>query len=511
MVHVAIVGAYGSAGVAVADELHERRDEFTDDLELTLIDDGDPGGGLCILRGCMPSKDVLSAGEHRYLARHDDRLEGVPEADLERIVARKDEHVSNFADHRRSHVHDLADRDGVELLRDTARFVDDRVLDVGGRRLEPDYVVVATGSVPNIPELPGIDEVPTRTSTDVLDATAFPDSGIVLGNGYISLELGPYLSEIGDVDLTVIEHDERPLEEMEDAYGDTVLDIYRDQFGIEVLTNTDEKRLEATADGGVRLIAERTADGERADSEREDGGEGGADGEHAGDSEEILVEADELYCFTGRRPNLDGLGLENTRLDPGDGWVTSTMQTRNDERVFVVGDANGREPILHVAKEQGFAAGENIVRHRRGEDCEPYANVPHHVIFSGLGVYPFARIGHTPATAAATQMDEIVVTREASSDGVFETKGHPEGRATLIVSADDGTVLGYQGLHRHADVMAKTMQVVVEMGLDVREVPKRAYHPTTPEILDGLFRAACAELAEREDCVAETDSADMIP
>ncbi|PGF16518.1 pyridine nucleotide-disulfide oxidoreductase [Natrinema sp. CBA1119] len=490
MVHVAIVGAYGSAGVAVADELLERRNEFTDDLELTLIDDGEPGGGLCILRGCMPSKDVLSAVEHRYLARHDDRLEGVPEADPERIVARKDEHVSNFADHRRSHVHDLADRDGVELVRDTARFVDDRVLDVEGRRLEPDYVVVATGSVPNVPELPGIDEVPARTSTDVLDATAFPDSGIVLGNGYISLELGPYLSEIGDVDLTVIEHDERPLEEMEPEYGDALLDIYRDQFGIEVLTNTDEKRLESTADGGVRLIAERTDSGER---------------------EELTVEADELYCFTGRRPNLDGLGLENTRLEPGEGWVTSTMQARDDERAFVVGDANGREPILHVAKEQGFAAGENIVRHRRGEDCEPYANVPHHVIFSGLGVYPFARIGHTPATAAATHMDEIVVTREASSDGVFETKGHPEGRATLIVSADDGTVLGYQGLHRHADVMAKTMQVVVEMRLDVREVPKRAYHPTTPEILDGLFRAACAELAEREDCVAETDSADMIP
>ncbi|QLK27381.1 NAD(P)/FAD-dependent oxidoreductase [Natrinema zhouii] len=500
MVHVAIVGAYGSAGVAVADELLERRDELSDDLELTLIDDGDPGGGLCILRGCMPSKDVLSAGEHRYLARHDDRLEGVPEADPERIVARKDEHVSNFAEHRRSHVHDLADQAGVELVRDTARFVDDRVLDVGGRRLEPDYVVVATGSVPNIPELPGIDEVPTRTSADVLDTTEFPDSGIVLGNGYISLELGPYLSEVGDVDLTVIEHDERPLEEMEPEYGDALLDIYRDHFGIEVLTNTDEKRLERTDDGGFRLVAERAGDGEWE-----------GDSEGAGDGDEIIVEADELYCFTGRRPNLDGLGLENTRLEPGDGWVTSTMQARDDERVFVVGDANGREPILHVAKEQGFAAGENIVNHWRETECEPYASVPHHVIFSGLGVYPFARIGHTPATAAATHMDEIVVTREASSDGVFETKGHSEGRATLIVSADDGTVLGFQGLHRHADVMAKTMQVVVEMGLDVREVPKRAYHPTTPEILDGLFRAACAELAEREDCVAETDSQDMIP
>ncbi len=488
MVHVAIVGAYGSAGVAVADELLERRDALPADLELTLIDDGDPGGGLCILRGCMPSKELLSAGEHRYLARHDDRLEGAPDPDSEQIVTRKDEHVSDFAEHRRGHVHDLAERAGVELIRDTARFVDDRVLAVDGRRLEPDYVVVATGSVPNVPDLPGIDEVPVRTSDDVLDATAFPDSGIVMGHGYISLELGPYLSEVGGVDLTVIEHDERPLDGIEPEYGDALLDIYRDHFGIEVLTETDEKRLEPTDDGGVRLIAERKRDGE-----------------------ELIVEADDLYAFTGRQPNLSGLGLEHTRLEPSEGWVSSTMQTDSDDRVFVVGDANDREPILHVAKEQGFAAGENIVRLERGDDPEPYANVPHHVIFSGLAVYPFVRIGHTPATAAETQMDEIVVTREASSDGVFATKGHPEGRATLIVNGDDGTVLGYQGLHRHADVMAKTMQLAVEMKLDVREIPKRAYHPTTPEIIDGLLRDACSQLAEREDCVAEPDSEETIP
>nr|WP_306053491.1 FAD-dependent oxidoreductase [Natronococcus sp. AD5] len=305
-----------------------------------------------------------------------------------------------------------------------------------------------------------------------------------MGFGYIGLELAPYISEVGGVDLTVIEHDDHPLDEMEPAYGETILDLYREHFGVEVLTNTDERHLERTDDGGVRLYAER-------------------------EGEERVLEADELYCFTGRRPNLDGLGLETTRLEPGDGWVESTMQSADDERVFVVGDANGREPILHVAKEQGFAAAENIVRHARGEECEPYAAVPHHVIFSGLGAYPFARVGHTPATASASHMDAFVVTREAGSDGVFETKNHPEGRATLVVDAENGAVLGYQGLHLHADVMAKTMQVAVEMKLDVREVPKRAYHPTTPEILDGLLREACERLADEQDCVGDTDSRDM--
>jgi len=87
--HVVIVGAYGSAGVAVAQELVERRDE-NENVELTLVDDGEPGGGLCILRGCMPSKEVLSAGAHRFQARHDHRLSGsLPEVDLDSVVETK--------------------------------------------------------------------------------------------------------------------------------------------------------------------------------------------------------------------------------------------------------------------------------------------------------------------------------------------------------------------------------------------------------------------------------------
>ena len=88
----------------------------------------------------------------------------------------------------------------------------------------------------------------------------------------------------------------------------------------------------------------------------------------------------------------------------------------------------------------------------------------------------------------------MTATREASDDGVFKTKDVPEGLARLVVDAEDGTVLGYQGLHYHADVMAKTMQVIIENGMDVRDVPDRAYHPTTPEILDGVVRETAAQL-----------------
>jgi len=458
--HVAIVGAYGSAGVAAAEQLAE-----DPDVRLTLVDDGDPGGGLCILRGCMPSKEVLSAAEHRFAARHDDRLSGpLPDVDLEAVVERKDEHTASFAAHRRAAVERLAEREDVEFLRDTARFVDDRRLAVGDRTIEPDYVVVATGSSVNVPELPGIDEVDVGTSADVLDATEFGDSGVVMGFGYVGMELVPYLSEAGGMDLTVIEHDARPLDEADDPFGDALLEYYREAFDVDVLTHTYEQRVESTDDGGVRLHVET-------------------------DGDERSIEADQLFAFTGRRPALDGLGIGETALEPEPGWVGDTMQARRDDRVFVVGDANGKEPILHVAKEQGVCAAENVRRHRDGEALREYENVHHHVVFSGLGVLPYARVGHSAASADAAGIDSAVVTREAASDGVFKAKNVPEGLARLVVGTD-GTVLGYQGLHYHADAMAKTMQLAVEMELDVGEIPDRAYHPTTPEILDGLVREA---------------------
>jgi dihydrolipoamide dehydrogenase len=464
MTHVVVLGAYGSAGVAVADELADEPD-----VRLTLLDGGEPGGGLCILRGCMPSKEVLSAAAHRYQARHDDRLTGpLPEVDLAAVVERKNEHTSDFAAHRRAAVHGLAERENVAFLHTDGRLVDDHTVRADGQEFEADYLVVATGSVPNVPDLPGLDEVEYTTSADVLDATSLPDSGVVMGFGYVGIEMAPYLAEAG-VDLTVIEHDARPLEAAPAAFGDELLEIYRRDFGIEVLTETRERRVEPT-DEGVRLHVQR-------------------------DGDQQAIEAEELFLFTGRRPSLDGLGLENTAIEPGSGWVAPTMQARDDERTFVVGDANGLEPILHVAKEQGFQAAENVLRHRDGRDPLPYENVTHRVMFAGLGVYPFARVGHTAASAREAGYDPIEVGRRASDDGVFKTKDVPDGLARLVV-ARDGTVLGYQGLHYHADAMAKTMQVLVECDMDVREVPDRAYHPTTPEILDGLVRAASRELAD---------------
>ncbi|KAA9407984.1 NAD(P)/FAD-dependent oxidoreductase [Haloarcula sp. CBA1131] len=466
MTHVVIIGAYGSAGAAVAGDLVEE-----EDIELTLVDNGEPGGGLCILRGCMPSKEVLSAGAHRFQARHDERLVGdVPEVDLEAVVERKDDHVLDWAGHRRDSIHEMAERDDVTFIHDTATFVDEHTVRAGGEEHEADYVVIATGSSVNVPDTPGIDEVDFMTSDQVLDATEFPDSGIVMGFGYIGMEMVPYLAEAGGMELTVIEHDDRPIDEGDPEFGDAALDIYEDNWDVTIPTNCYEQELEETEDGGVRLTVEY-----------DDGGE-------------ETFEADQLFLFTGRRPTVNGLGLENTSVSVEGDWAKDTMQTRDADHIYAVGDVNGKEPILHVAKEQGFTAAENIVRQEAGGSLKDYRNVHHHVIFSGLGVYPFARVGHNEETAKEAGYDVVTATRQASDDGVFKSKDVPEGLAKLVVDADDGTVLGWQGMHYHADSFAKAFQIIVELGLDVRDLPDRAYHPTLPENVDGLIRDCVSQL-----------------
>jgi len=159
------------------------------DVELTLVDDGEPGGGLCILRGCMPSKEVLSAAAHA-IRQGDHRLTGVPEVDLEAVVRRKTT-TCLFAD---TAARESRRWKSARTSRSATRpreFVDDCVRSTSA----------ATGSNPTTscsrrvdaerPDLPGVDEVDWMGSADTLDATAFPDSGVVMGFGYVGLELVP--------------------------------------------------------------------------------------------------------------------------------------------------------------------------------------------------------------------------------------------------------------------------------------------------------------------------------
>ena len=196
------------------------------------------------------------------------------------------------------------------------------------------------------------------------------------------------------------------------------MELYREQFDVEILTETREKSLEPT-ETDVQLRVER-------------------------DDDEQTLKGDQLYVFTGRRPAVSDLGLENTSIESEKGWVEETMQTTDEPRVYAVGDANGKEPLIPVAKKQAQRAVANIRADIAGEELRPWDSLTHRVMFSGLGVYLFARLGLVEDEAEKQGHECVTVTQQARDHGIFKIKNVSYGLAKLIVDADDGTVLGYQ-------------------------------------------------------------------
>jgi len=460
--HVLIVGAYGSAGGAAADVLSEAvGNEIS---KLTLVDNGEPGGGLCILRGCMPSKAVLSTAKTVYQTESDSRISGSSDIDLQSTIEHKDRHITEFAKHKRGSVHSMQGKN-IDFVQSEANILSENKVKLGNEMINPDYTIVATGSRPRIPDIDSIEEVDNLTGADILDKTELPDSVVVMGFGAVGMEMSAYLSACG-VDVTVIEHDTYPMDDASDEFGRELINIYRDKFNIDILTNTYEQKIENTKNG-VSLHVDTEED------------------------EKQEIEADRLCTFTGRTPNTELLNsMKDVTIEPS--WVKSTQRIRGTESLYAAGDVTGDNMILHIAKEEGRTAAQNILRQiNRLQSGIEYHPMTHRVYFTGVGKYPYVRVGKS--ASQGRDDGDIVVTRSPSDDGIFKLKDADEGLAALTVenNGENGfPIKGYEGIHLNADVMAKTAQMMVQKEMDVRKVPSVAYHPTTPELLDGLIRKA---------------------
>lgn len=459
---VAVVGAYGSAGATAAEKLSEENEVD----QVTLIDGGRPGG-LCILRGCMPSKAVLSSAKTCHSANKDPRVNANATVDVEKTIQHKNGYIQSFAKHRESSIVKLAEKDNFQLIKQNVEFKDENVLVTeSGQKIEPDYTILATGSKVNVPNMDGLGDIDYLTSSDVLQMTDLPESVIIMGFGTIGLEMSAYLASAG-VDVTVIEHDKSPLDKASDDFGSEIIDIYESEFDIDIRTNTYEKSIESM-ENGIKLHVDV-------------------------DKQHNTLRAERLCLFTGRTPNIDNLSIEKAGVSPTGDWITDSLRVKGTDSVYAAGDVTGDRMILHIAKEQASLAVDNIVRDINSQSENLYDSPSHTVYFCGDGKYPYARFGIT-GDKAKEDPDLISVHREASDDGIFKLKEAPYGIAKLVLDRDTGVVKGYEGLHLHSDVMVKSMQIIIENNMDVRDIPSRAYHPTTPELIDGLIREARKEV-----------------
>ena len=446
---VIVVGG-GSAGTAAAAAASRAG------ARTLMINDGELGG-LCILRGCMPTKALLASAHRLHHASHGElfgvRLAGRVLADFPGIMARKQAQVRRF---QRAKIASV-EAESYEVLHGRARFVRGGDVEVDGRRLVARAYVIATGSTPVRLPLPGLDEVPVITSDEALQLSEQPRSLLVQGAGPIGLELAQFFARIGTRVLLV---NRSPLLARHDP-----------ECGQELARALDaEAGLQLAVPGAVQRLRP---------------GAHGLEATVRCGPNELQFAADAVLLATGRCAALDGLGLKHLGLAAPDGRLRhdAHMRTTNPD-VYVAGDATGRVQILHVANQEGTVAGHNAA-HGRPEKLMGY-RLKLTAIFTDP---PFAAVGLGEAEAARRGIDYVVGRARLPETGRAITMGAEHGLWKLLARGDTGEILGSALVGPRADDLIHLVAAMMHYRGSADEICALPwYHPTLAEVMLNLGR-----------------------
>lgn len=437
----------GTAGTQAASVAHQAG------ASVAMFNDGELGG-LCILRGCMPTKTMLHAAhlahEAEWPAASGVRSTGL-DVDFPAIMANKDAKVERF---KRAKVAAIG-AGGYEVIDARARFVGHDLVEAAGETYRfTRGAVIATGSVSWVPPIPGLEDVPYLTSDEVMRLTERPASLAVVGSGAVGSELAQFFARIGaEVHLLT----RSPVGSKLDA--DIAGELER-MF-------TGEPRLELH-NGVLPVRFEPASGGVRAEL---------ADGQ--------ALEVEALLMATGRVPDVAGLGLEEAGVELRDGRLTRGPDLRTtNPKIFAAGDATGDELLLHVANWEGAVAARNAIDPAAGHEVEQ--RLAMEVTFLDP---PLAWLGLSEAAARDRGHEVATSLVRFSETGRAITMDAKHGVSKLVADAASGEVLGAQVLGPRADDIIHTVSAIAYYrgtAADILEMPW--YHPTLSEVLLGQAR-----------------------
>lgn len=458
----AVIGG-GSAGYAAASLAASKG------LKTVVIEGGPDVGGLCILRGCMPSKTLIESANRFLGAKHAGefglQVDGIG-YDAKAIVARKNRLIGEFADYRREQL--LSGR--FDFLRAFARFEDAHTLhlsfpDGTERSLSADYFLISTGSEVRFPDIPGLREAEPLISDDILDLTEIPASVIVLGAGPVALELAHYLGALGS-QLTILQRSPNLLTGVDPEAAKVVETAFRDR-GATVHTGCKLVRVER--DGTRRRVVF----------------------EHEGETK--TVEADAIFQALGRQPRTSSLHLGQAGITTDRGRIEANLgQQTAIPHIFAAGDCTGPYEIVHIAVEQGELAVRNILRLRAGEETLETRDyrLKLYAVFTDPEI---ASVGLTEAEAAQEGRKFLAASYPFNDHGKSLVMDEVRGFVKLVVDEDTREIIGATVVGPHASDLIH--EIVVAMAFrstagQLALIPH--YHPTLSEI----WTYPAAELAE---------------
>lgn len=427
---LAIIGS-GAAGFGAAIKAREQG------ARVIMIERGTIGG-TCVNIGCVPSKTLLRAAETYHTAGHHP-FQGIEthagEADLGQAVAQKNDLVGYL---RQAKYSNLIGEYDWEIVQGDARFTGADSLTVGGRTIRAATFLVATGARPTVPSIPGLETASYQTSTEALDLTHVPRSLVVIGAGYIALELGQLFRHLGS-EVTILQRGERLLPGYEPEVAEAVTTML-ERKGIRVLTGTHVQRVERD-DQGQRLHVETN----------------GAPG---------ILEAEHILVAAGRSPNAETLNLPAAGVETdqrGAIVVDAQLQTTNP-RIFAAGDVTLCPQYVYVAAYQGGLAIDNALN-GANRPCDLSAlpgvifTVPQ-VATVGLTAQQAQALGHDVKTAVLP-IDAVPRAQVNYQDvGVFK----------LVADATTDRVLGAHIVADNAGDVIYAATLAVKHGLTVADL-----------------------------------------
>ncbi|HOY53096.1 MAG TPA: NAD(P)/FAD-dependent oxidoreductase [Opitutaceae bacterium] len=439
-------GSAGFNGARVAHSLGKR---------VAIIDGARDLGGLCIQRGCMPSKTLLWSTEILHRAQKGKTFGlRIPSAgvNMPALQARKQRIIGEFADFRLQQLNS----DKYTLYRSQARFLDPHTIELDdGLRLQAGSFLIATGSRVSVPPVPGLPETPYWTSDDVLALKRVPESVIMLGGGIVACELAQFLRRIGSR-VIQIQRSPQILKETSPEAGAVVAQAFRDE-GIELHTGTS---LESVSRHGQQVEV-RFVD---LDSGRS-----------------RTVRARHLVNALGREPLTDGLalGAAGVELSATGRIRVNRWQQTTQPHIYAGGDVCGPHDIVHLA----VAQGELAARHAAGvRGLRPVSTMPLlGVVFTSPAV---ARIGASERELRDAGTPHLTASYPFNDHGKSILMDECLGYVKVLAEPQRGRILGAEIVGPEAGELIHCFSGPLAMKATVFDILKAPwYHPTLAEIL----------------------------
>jgi pyruvate/2-oxoglutarate dehydrogenase complex dihydrolipoamide dehydrogenase (E3) component len=410
-------------------------------------------GGDCLNTGCVPSKALISSARLAQQIRRaaDWGLEPMdPRFDFARVFDRMRERRAKIAPHDSEERFESL---GVDVFRGHARFLSPREVEVEGRRLTAKNFVVATGTRPAVPPIPGLSEVPFFTNETVFDELREkPERLVVLGGGPVGCELGQVFARLG-VRVTIVQRPPQILER-EDADAAGLLARTLEQEGVTVLVGAQARRISRSGDA-LRVEVE------------------------IGDSRRRTLDADAILVAAGRVPNTDGLGLDAARVAHGEKGITVNAHLQSSQpNIYAAGDIAGGYRFTHVASAHARVVARNILfpwwKTKWDDSVVPWCTYTSPEI---------ARVGLNEAQARESGMEFDVWRQPLEKVDRAVVESEEAGFAKVLTRKGSDRILGATVVAEGAGDLIHELVLAMKAGVGLKEISSTIHaYPTFAEV-----------------------------